>query len=188
MRIQAARCALAFLLLAAVVRCVADEASLLANGAFAADLSGWQKAGAATWTSYDRYGAANSGSAYVSNTSAGANTRVPVLRQCIPVTQRGVFLFGASSYVPATAVQGNLVASTIAHLSNDCSGGGNASGIFLPSVDAWQDYSSSINVMYVPGSIELTLSVDKTDAGATFAGYFDAVYLIDDTLFSGDFE
>jgi len=181
-------CAIAGLALAHAVPCKADVENLLANGTFTADLSGWQTPGAGAWAPFDFDAAPGSGSAYGSNANAGANTRPVALRQCVPITQRGEYLLGASAYVAATPVHGSLVAGAIAHVSTDCSGGGNSMGFFMPSVGAWQSYSGGIYHGFIPGSMEVVLSVDKTDAGQSYAGYFDTVYLIDDTLFIGDFE
>lgn len=180
---------LSTLLLAASAPALAANPNLVANGDFfsAADLLGWQPGTSAEWATLDRNADPSSGSAYASNDSAGASTRVTQLSQCIPLTQRGQYRYGASGYVGQTSAQGSLIVAVIPYPSADCTGG-SPSGVYLPSNGAWTDYGSSIAVPALPAAIEVLLIVQKDQAGGTYGGYFDNVYLVLDTVFIGDFE
>jgi hypothetical protein len=73
----------------------AGAQNLLSNGDFAArqQLSGWEFSDAMpTWTAFDIDGLASSGSAYFLNDSADPGTQLVVLRQCIPITEAGVYI------------------------------------------------------------------------------------------------
>lgn len=179
-----------FLLVALAPLAAAAQSNVVVNGDFAsaADLSGWQTAASSVWSTLDRNADPTSGSAFASNDSAAANTRLTQLSQCIPLTQRGHYLFGASAYVAPTGVQGGLVMSVIAHPTAGCNSGGPSSGIFLPSSGAWRDYEFGIGVASLPAAMEVLLIVEKDDAGGTYGGFFDNVHVVLDTVFLGDFE
>ncbi|MGA9335114.1 MAG: hypothetical protein WBV39_12615 [Rudaea sp.] len=176
---------------------VSTAQNLLVNGDFATDLSGWQFPDATpTWSSFDADGAIGSGSAHGTNAQAGADARVFVLRQCVPISQPGLYVFGASGYTPSGQVAGDLVANYFVTLNSDCSGDTtvNTGGFFLPGVDQWQAYTSGTLLNIPPQSpfpamaIRISLGVDKSPAGGSFAGYFDNVFLIRDPIFSDGFE
>lgn len=174
--------------------------NLVANGDFATGLGGWDFPDATpTWTSFDIHGAAGSGSAYFLNTQAASGIRQYVLKQCIPITQRGTYIFGASGFTPTgQASAGDLVGSYLMDLHHaDCSGGYNAAGgFYMTSLGVWTAYATTtpsnpaMNVFSLnpDASIEVELAVEKTPTGGSFGGYFDAAYLIRDTLFLDGFE
>jgi len=176
-------------LLATSVSVPAANPNLVVNGDFAsaADLSGWQTGSSAGWATLDRNADPASGSAYASNNSAAGSTRVTQLSQCIPLTQRGQYRYGASGYVGPTSVQGSLIVAVIVYAGTDCTGG-SPSGVYLPSSGAWFDYGYNIAVPSLPAAIEVLLIVQKDQPGGTYSGFFDNAYLVLDTVFSADFE
>jgi len=180
---------LSAVLLAVSAPALGANPNLVVNGDFAsaADLSGWQTGSSAVWATLDRNADAASGSAYASNDSAAGSTRVTQLSQCIPLTQRGRYMYGASGYVGPTSVQGSLIVAVIPYPAADCSSG-SPSGVYLPSSGAWFDYGYSIGVPSLPAAMEVLLIVQKDQAGGTYSGFFDNVYLVLDTVFTGDFE
>lgn len=182
-----------------VAATAARAQNLVVNGDFAANLNGWSFPDATpAWAAFDVDALPGSGSAYFANTQSGTNTRPYVLRQCISIARKGAYIFGASGYTPnAQPSSGNLVGSYFSDLHNsDCSGGYTAAGgFFMSGVGQWKSYSTStaqnpalIVSLNPAASILIELGVDKPTAGGSFGGYFDAVYLIRDTLFQDGFE
>ena len=175
---------------------IAPAQNLLANGDFAGDLNGWQFPDAQpAWSSFDVHGAPNSGSAFGTNSAADAGARVHVLRQCIPIAQPGLYVLCVSAFTPTGQVDGNLLFTAIARANSpDCSGAFfNESGQFLPSIGQWQRYTSGtflqISGPLAPNTtIEVLLGIDKTSAGGSFSGYFDAASLSLDPIFANGFE
>jgi len=174
--------------------------NLLANGDFDTDLSGWNTPEVTpTWSSFDVDGAAASGSAYFVNTQADAGVRQAVIAQCIVITQPGAYIFGGSAYTPTgQASTGYLVGGYLVDLHHsDCSGGWSATGgFFMQSLGAWTHYATT-GGFYQPlivyslnpeASIFIEFSIEKTEAGGSFGGYFDAAYLIRDTVFIDGFD
>ena len=192
--------AFAALILCAATMATARAQNLVTNGNFDNDLAAWDFPDATpTWTAFDSAGAAGSGSAYFVNTQAAAGARQLVLRQCIQVTQTGAYVFGVAGYTPSgQASTGNLVGSYSVDLHHaDCSGGWNTlGGFYMPSLDAWTEYATDrpsnpamlVQSLNPQASIAVELSVEKTPAGGSFGGYFDAISLIRDTLFLDGFE
>ena len=174
--------------------------NLVTNGQFASDLSGWQFPDATpTWAAYDVAGSASSGSAYFVNTQAASGVTLSVLEQCIPVTQTGAYVFGVSAFTPTgQASAGALLGNYSVDLHHvDCSGGCSTLGGFeIPGLGAWAAYATTtsfnppllVQSLNPDASIAVELLVQKTPAGGSFGGYFDAVYLIRDTLFMSGFE
>jgi hypothetical protein len=171
--------------------------NLIFNGDFASNIHGWNHPDALpSWKSLDADGSMQSGSAYYANTQAAGATRVNVLSQCIPTYDPGVYLMGASGYIPTGQSNGDLVFSYSLFVpSGQCLGAPGASGTFsLSEFGAWQVFSNTtfpLNVSIqpnTPASILLTLGVEKVDVGGSLAGYFDNIYLIRDTLFLDGFE
>lgn len=191
-----------FLLAAAVasIACTAHAQNLLANGNFDTDLSEWNMPDATpSWSSLDVDASPASGSAYFVNTQADANARQVVLLQCIAITEPGVYVFGAAAYTPTgQAGTGYLVGSYAVDLHHaDCSGGWSAAGgFFMQSLGEWQRYAATggmYPLLIVPSlnpeaSILILFAVEKTEAGGSFGGHFDAAYLIRDTIFDDGFD
>lgn len=176
--------------------------NLVANGDFATSvaLADWDFPDATpTWMAFDINAAPASGSAYFLNTQAAAGVRQQVLKQCIPITQKGTYIFGVAGYTPTgQASSGNLVGSYAMDLHHaDCSGGYNAiGGFYMPSLGAWTTYSTTtpanppmnVSALLPEASILVELGVEKAPANGSFGGYFDAAYLVRDTLFMDGFE
>ena len=178
----------------------APSQNLLANGDFDTDLSGWSTPEVTpTWSSFDVDGSAASGSAYFVNTKADAGARQAVIAQCIAITQPGAYIFGGAAYTPTgQASTGYLVGGYLVDLHHgDCSGGWSATGgFFMQSLGAWTHYATT-GGFYQPlivyslnpeASIFIEFSIEKTEAGGSFGGYFDAAYLIRDTVFIDGFD
>ena len=174
--------------------------TLVTNGHFASDLSGWQFPDATpTWVAFDVAGSASSGSAYFVNTQAASGVTLSVLEQCIAVTQTGAYVFGVSAFTPTgQASAGALLGNYSVDLHHvDCSGGYSTLGGFeIPGLGAWAAYATTtsfnppllVQSLNPDASIAVELLVQKKQAGGSFGGYFDAVYLIRDTLFMSGFE
>jgi hypothetical protein len=184
------------ILLTLALPAAASAQNLLINGDFSAALNGWQFPDATPMLSpFDVNGAPNSGSAFGTNSEATAGARVYVLRQCIPITQPGLYVLGVSAFTPTGQVDGNLLFTAIARANApNCSGGFfNESGLFLPSIGQWQRYTSG-TFLQIPAplspdtTIEVLLGIDKTPAGGSFSGYFDAVSLAADVIYQNGFE
>jgi hypothetical protein len=175
----------------------ASAQNLVVDGDFASDqLLGWTFPDAQPmWSAFDVNGASNSGSAFGTNDAAAAGARVYVLRQCIPITQPGLYVLGVSAFTPTGQVDGNLLFTAIARANApDCSGGFfNESGLFLPSIGQWRRYTSG-TFLQISGplspdtTVEVLLGIDKTPAGGSFSGYFDAVSLAPDFIYGNGFE
>lgn len=194
-------CCLAGLLAAGLATTrAADAQNLVANGQFASDLSGWQFPDATpTWTAFDVAGSSSSGSAYFVNTQAASGMTLSVLEQCIPITQTGAYVFGVSAYAPTgQASAGSLLGNYSVDLHHaDCSGGYSTLGGFeIPGVGVWTAYATTtlfnppliVQSLNPDASIAVELLVEKSPAGGSFGGYFDAVSLVRDTLFTSGFE
>lgn len=188
------------LFLLAASPCTTMAQNLLVNGDFESDLSHWDFPDATpTWTMFDVNGSPSSGSAYFENTQAAAGTRQIVLRQCVQVVETGAYVFGVSGYTPlAQDSNGNLLGDYYVDLHHaDCSGGFSAvGGFYLPSLGTWQTYATTtqsnpamlVQSLNPDASIMVELIVEKLPAGGSFGGYFDAVYVLRDTLFTDGFE
>ena len=178
----------------------ASSQNLLANGDFDIDLSGWSTPEVApTWSGFDVDGSAASGSAWFANTQASAAVRQVVISQCIPITQTGAYIFGGAAYTPtAQASTGFLVGGYLVDVHHDdCSGGWSAVGGFLmDSLGQWKRYATSggfnlpliVDSLNPKASILVEFSIEKTEAGGSFGGYFDDAYLIRDTVFMDGFD
>jgi hypothetical protein len=185
---------------AASIAHAAIAQNLLANGDFDSDLSGWNAPEVTpTWSSFDVDASTASGSAWFANTQAGAGVRQVVIAQCIPITQTGAYIFGGAAYTPTgQASTGYLVGSYLVDVHHaDCSGGWSAvGGFFMNSPDQWTRYATTggfyrpliVDSLNPDASILVEFSVEKTDADGSFGGYFDAIYLIRDTLFFDGFD
>lgn len=185
--------------LLAVALCAGASAqNLLSNGDFdnGAMLSGWQFPDATpVWSSFDVNASASSGSAFGTNAQVDAGTRAFVLRQCVSISQSGLYVLGASGYTPTGQGSGNLVANATALTSADCSGTSAifTGGFFIPSVGQWQSFTSG-TALVVPSpftpplSIQVSLGIDKDAAGGSFSGYFDRLFLVRDAIFADGFE
>jgi hypothetical protein len=173
----------------------ASAQNLLSNGSFDTDLGGWQfKDATPTWSPMDIDGSPNSGSAYAVNAQASSGTQLVVLSQCVPITLAGAYVVQAWGYAATGQASGHLVGSYTLDVNHtDCSGGFVAlGGNYINSAGQWASFNSgAIIVTYPPQpsmSINVALRVDKSDAGGSFAGYFDDVSLVRDTIFDGGFE
>lgn len=172
--------------------------NLLINGSFEKDLglSGWEFPDSTpVWSSFDIDASPDSGSAYAINTEADPDTQLLVLSQCVPITQAGLYIVGAHGYVDTGQSTGDIAAGFAVDLNHtDCSGGYSIiSGNYIPSAGQWGSYSSgtALRISSPPPSlmsVEVYLRIDKTDAGGSFAAYFDDISLVRDTIFIGDFE
>lgn len=183
------------LVLAAALASCALAQNLLGNSDFATDLSGWQFPDATpSWSPFDVDGSPNSGSAHAVNSQANADTMLVVLSQCVPITQAGLYIVRASGYAATGQSSGHLVAGYTLDLHHiDCSGGFSAAGgDYITTAGQWGSYSTGavlrIDAPQPLMSINVRLRVDKTDAGGSFGGYFDAVSQIRDTIFINSFE
>jgi hypothetical protein len=171
--------------------------NLVVNGDFASTLlPGWTFPDAQPmWSAFDVNGALNSGSAFGTNSAAAAGARVYVLRQCVSITQPGLYVLGVSAFTPTGQVDGDLLFTAIARANAPtCSGSFfNESGLFLPSIGQWQRYTSG-TLLQIPAplpadtTVEVLLGLDKTPAGGSFSGYFDAVSLARDVIYGNGFE
>jgi hypothetical protein len=189
-------CAMCGLLVlaAAPVSCALAQ-NLLSNGDFATDLSGWQFPDATpSWSPFDIDGSTDSGSAHAANSQANADTMLVMLSQCVPITQAGLYIVRAWGYAATGQSNGHLVAGYTLDLHHtDCSGGFSAvGGDYIATASQWGSYSSGavlrIDAPQPLMSINVLLRVDKTDAGGSFGGYFDAISLVRDTIFIDSFE
>ena len=183
------------LLAFAAVTMPAIAQDLLVNGGFDSSLNGWQFPDAMpAWVPLDIDGSPGSGSAYYDNAQATGGTQLVVLSQCVPVTEAGAYLVTAYGLAATGQANGHLVGSYTLDLHHtDCSGGFSAlGGDYIAATGQWEAFRSAAIVVSPPApalmSINVLLRVDKTDAGGNFAGYFDAVSLIRDTIFMGPFD
>lgn len=194
-----ARLLFAVCAMAAAAAAPAAVQNLLANGDFASgiELGGWEFPDAMpTYSAFDIDNASDSGSAYALNASTDPFTQLVVLRQCVPITQAGVYILTASGYADTgQSASGNLAASyALAPSQTDCGGGfSTLGGGFIESTGQWTSFASgaAINVPNPPApsmSIQVLMRVDKNEASGTFGGYFDAISLVRDTLFIDGFE
>ncbi|MCR6702976.1 MAG: hypothetical protein NVV68_18325 [Dokdonella sp.] len=174
--------------------------NLIANGDFDTDLSGWATPeGTPMWSNFDVDGSSTSGSVWFANMQADANVRQVVISQCIPIVQTGTYVFGGAAYAPTGQVSAGRLygeyAIDVRHA--DCSGGySSLGGLSMTSLGQWTYYATtgglyrplSVPVLFPEASILIRFSVEKTDAGGSFGGYFDGAYVIRDTLLSEDFD
>lgn len=178
----------------------ANAQNLLANGDFDTDFSGWDTPVVTpTWSSFDADASATSGSVWFANTQADANVRQIVISQCVPIGEKGAYIFGGAAYTPTGQVStGYLVGgyAVDAHHA-DCSGGYSAvGGFFMSSLGQWTRYATTggfYQPLVVPSlnpeaSILIQFSVEKTEANGSFGGHFDDATLIRDTVFIDGFD
>lgn len=179
----------------------ATAQSLLVNGDFDRDLSGWlidaSVSPAPIWAGFDIADPERSGSARVSNTSSEAAARIYPLEQCIALTVPGPFRIVAHGYIPPGQGAGKLVVSYWLSADNpDCpqwQGAQAAGGNFLTTIGGWGRYEQSIaatlpSPLPPNARIKIFLGVEKEAAGGEFFGYFDALSVFGDAIFSDGFD
>lgn len=187
--------AIAGLLVLAAMAASASAQNLLVNGNFDTNLDGWQFPDATpTWAALDIDGSPSSGSAYYANAQAAASTQLVVLSQCTPITEAGAYLVTAFGLAATGQANGHLVGSyTLDVHHTDCSGGFVAlGGNYIATTGQWESFQSPAIIVTPPApplmSINVLLRVDKIDAGGSFAGNFDAISLVRDTIFMEGFD
>jgi hypothetical protein len=175
--------------------------SLLVNGDFDNDLSGWLVDASVSpmpvWSAFDIAAPERSGSVLVSNTSPDAAVRIYPLEQCIALTAAGPYRIVAHGYIPPGQAAGRLVVSYWLSSDNpDCplwQGAQAAGGNFLTTIGGWGRYAQSIDAALpspLPPNarIKIFLGVEKDAAGGEFFGYFDALSVVGDAIFSDGFD
>ena len=164
----------------------------IVNGHFDTSLSGWDLSGtpAPAWSMLDYQNNPGSGSAMLFNGEAQGGARVYPMRQCISVATAGSHALEADGFLPAGHAGGRLVVSYATRAVANCSGGANSlGGYFLQTNGAW--VHGSINFVINPPYtyLEVTLGIEKDDAGGLLSGNLDAVQVIDrERIFAHGFE
>lgn len=159
----------------------ASAQNLTANGEFDGDLQGWTVAapGQASYSTMDFDGIVGSGSALLTNAEAGERQRVYPLTQCIVVMQPGFYRVGVAAFMAADHAPGTMVFSYALKLNSTlCDGGGFAvGGRFLDEPGQWDLFEREFEASTVPASFYFQLGIEKTGAGGSLSGHFDAVTL-----------
>jgi hypothetical protein len=193
------RCAIAFLI--GLAADVAQAQNLLANGNFDVDLSGWDlpQPNSVDWSTFDINGpplgdASGSGSAH-GFVSGPMGTRAVIVKQCVPIAEPGMYIFGATVFMfPVSPVGTGVGNYTVSYNDTVCSSVQIVGGFYMYSSGTWNNYTSgtALNVPapgYAAMSISVSLSVETQDTLATVVGaWFDSVYLTRDTVFLDGFD
>ncbi len=164
----------------------------IVNGNFDTSLLGWDLSGTPSpiWSMLDYQNNPGSGSALLSNAEAQAGARVYPMRQCVSVATAGSHALEADGFLPAGHAGGRLVVSYATRAVANCSGGANSlGGYFLQSNGAW--VHGSINFVINPPYtyLDVTLGIEKDDAGGLLSGNLDGVQVIDrERIFAHGFE
>jgi hypothetical protein len=172
------------------IQCATAQ-DLVINGAFDQNVSAWENPNlpAATWSSLDASGSADSGSAQLLNNSNLANTRLYVLRQCLVLLQGGQYRLEVTGWVQSQAAGGRLVVSRLDRPSSDCSGGSfSQGGFFVDPGASWQRDSIVFPALVAGNSIELLIGIEKDAAGGNFVAQVDDVKLVLMPWFASGFE
>ena len=171
-----------------LVGCGGDESvvGLLSNPDFATNTTGWavEDPGSATlsWSSLDADGAAGSGSALVTNTSAGPSNGSGIFQCASSITAGASYTFGGRVLFPSgQARTGQLQIGLRWRAGANCTGSvlGDQPRVVLNTPGAlWVPLTS--DVLVAPAG---TISADfiafptKYEAGGQLAGNFDALFL-----------
>jgi hypothetical protein len=173
------------------IQCATAQ-DLVINGAFDQNVSAWENPNlpAATWSSLDASGSADSGSAQLLNNSSAAGTRLYILRQCLVLSQSGQYRVEATGLASAQGAGGRLVVSRIDHrIGAECSGSQTVSGgFFIEATGSWQHDQMALQYFDATSSIELLIGIEKDAAGGNFVAQVDDVKLVLMPLFASGFE
>jgi hypothetical protein len=169
----------------AVTRVAPPSTGLVVNGTFDTDLANWgwpredfpNGFGSAAWAPDDANGNPASGSILLRNSrSQYAFQRL----QCIPVTPRTPYLFGAKVRVNNTPDFGEAVIAFVAFKEADCSGplvrdASNFPPALRPEPGVWKEYTFA----HVTGSSTrgVTLVIGSAANISTFDAWFDDVFV-----------
>lgn len=171
--------------------------NLVINGDFATSLVGWANSSAtdmtAQWTANDANNSAGSGSAQISNVSAGASNGVTI-GQCVPVNSGQTYTYGSKVRIPSGPTQSlsNLARASLRwYTGPDCTsptGGATTANGSPQSFNVWVSQSSTTSALAGARSVEVRALVTKTPAGGTFIAQFDDIFLTTPSIFYNGFD
>lgn len=164
----------------------AAAANLIANAAFDENISSWDLRSpppqvSRAWSPISVEGAADSGSARVTNLSTTAGSGLAPLSQCVPVTAGATYEFSGHALVPSgQARSGRARFYTIWHGEPGCAGDGfgqGGPGFEVAAIGAWTLATASDEAPLGAVSVAVYLGVGKDQAGGSLFAHFDDVVL-----------
>jgi hypothetical protein len=164
----------------------ASAVNVLSNPGFNTDTSGWAQEDPANstlaWSALDANAAAGSGSALVTNTSAGPSNGTGII-QCVPtIVAGGNYTFGGKVLYPTgQATTGDMQIGLRWHAGPNCTGAVLGSqprvSVNTPAA-AWATLTSAVEVPPVGTvSADFIAFPSKVQAGGQLAGNFDDLFL-----------
>jgi hypothetical protein len=179
---------LTFLILGVAASLPAMATNLLENPGFDRNLAGWTVVPVGVWAGLDGEGSPTSGSARLTNNFAGVGFQSGQIGQCVAVDGGRDYSMAALARVVSGQARTGLVYLVFRYYSvPGCDEDHLIDGSSFYSttvVGSWQTISGTWPLPPAARSLQLTVALEKNEAGGTFAANVDQVSLcaVDDCL------